>query len=111
MQHCGERVQRDLVRRTNADSFAQLLNGGIAVVPALAGCPIEVPWAGLRPLCTVDQLPIIGPDPRFEGLYHATGHFTMGIISAPATAEAVAHWLAGTPCALDLAPFSPARLV
>jgi glycine/D-amino acid oxidase-like deaminating enzyme len=58
----------------------------------------------------VDGLPIIGPDPRWAGLFHATAHFKMGIISAPSTAEALSHLIAGTPCPLDLAPFAPSRL-
>lgn len=58
----------------------------------------------------VDGLPIIGADPRWAGLYHATAHFTMGIISAPSTAGAIAHLVAGTPCSLDLAPFAPGCL-
>jgi len=97
-------------KRVTAGAVAQLLTGALTLVPALAGCALEAPWAGLRPRCTLDGLPIIGADPRWRGLYHATGHFTMGIISAPATAEAMAHLIAGTPNELDLAPFAPARL-
>lgn len=97
-------------KRSTAGAVAGILAGAIAVVPALRNSVLEAPWAGLRPRCTVDGRPIIGPDPRWRGLYHATGHFKMGIISAPATAEAVAHHLLGTSCSLDLTPFAPSRL-
>ena len=46
-------------------------------------------WAGLRP-ATPDDLPIIGSVPDFDGLYLATGHGTLGVTLAPATAAALA---------------------
>jgi glycine oxidase len=108
---CGATVEdAGYDTRVTAGAVAGFLSRAIAVVPALAGCPLDTTWAGLRPRCTVDGLPIIGPDPRWDGLYHATAHFKMGIISSPSTAEAIAHLVAGTPCPLDLAPFAPSRL-
>jgi glycine oxidase len=98
-------------KRVTAGAVAQLLAGALTLVPSLASCALEAPWAGLRPRCTADGLPIIGADPRWRGLYHATGHFTMGIISAPATVEAMAHLITGTPSELDLMPFAPSRVV
>jgi glycine oxidase len=108
---CGATVEHaGYDTRVTAGAVAQFLSGALALIPALRDCPLESTWAGLRPRCSVDGLPIIGPDPRWAGLFHATAHFKMGIISAPSTAEALSHLIAGTPCPLDLAPFAPSRL-
>lgn len=48
----------------------------------------QLQWAGLRP-ATPDDLPIIGGVPGFDGLYLATGHGTLGVTLAPATAAAL----------------------
>ena len=42
------------------------------------------------PAHQADHQPLVGPDLRIAGLYWATGHFTMGILLAPATARAIA---------------------
>ncbi|MBI3973432.1 MAG: glycine oxidase ThiO [Chloroflexi bacterium] len=107
---CGATVEdAGYDTRVTAGAAAQFLGAALTLVPPLRDCPLESTWAGLRPRCTVDGLLIIGADPRWEGLYHATGHFKMGIISAPSTAEAIAHLIAGTSCDLDLTPFAPDR--
>ena len=92
-----------------AGAIEGLLRGAFAVLPALRDCRLESLWAGLRPRCTADELPIIGPDHRLRGLYHATGHFKMGIISAPITAQAIAAVVMGRESPLPLDAFAPGR--
>ena len=92
-----------------AGAIEGLLRGAFAVLPALRNCRLESLWAGLRPRCTADELPIIGPDHRLRGLYHATGHFKMGIISAPITAQAIAAVVMGRESPLPLDAFAPGR--
>jgi glycine oxidase len=90
--------------------------GGIAglvaaagrVLPALLEWPLTETWAGYRP-GTPDDLPILGPDPDAERLFHATGHFRNGILLAPITAEIVAALVLGRRPPLDLTPFSAER--
>ncbi|MGH3046950.1 MAG: NAD(P)/FAD-dependent oxidoreductase, partial [Gaiellaceae bacterium] len=67
-------------------------------------------WAGFRPL-TPDGLPFIGRLPRWEQLYVAAGHGTMGFTLAPATGEALARLVAGDAPADLLAPFRPDRAI
>ena len=69
----GEAVGYDT--KVTAGALWELLRGALTLIPTLRECPLDSMWAGLRPRCTVDSAPIIGPDPRFQGLYHATGHF------------------------------------
>ncbi len=65
-------------------------------------------YLGFRPYCP-DHLPIIGPDPRAPGLWHATGHEGAGIGLSAGTGSLLAQALSGRGLALDLAPFAPDR--
>ena len=65
-------------------------------------------WAGLRP-STPDSLPIIGPAPRHDGLYLATGHGMFGVTYAPATAQAIKHLLVDGDAPPEIAPFGLER--
>jgi D-amino-acid dehydrogenase len=72
--------------------------------------PVEtgVAIAGMRP-ATPDSLPLIGAVPGCNGLFTATGHGTLGLTLAPATAAAlVPQVLHGAP-APELAPFTIER--
>lgn len=60
---------------------------------------------------TQDGLPLIGAIPGARGAYVATGHGVWGILSAPATGEAMAELiLDGAARTIDLSPFDPQRL-
>jgi D-hydroxyproline dehydrogenase subunit beta len=80
----------------------------VALFPVLARVQAIRAYTGFRPYCP-DHLPVIGPDPRVPGLYHACGHEGAGIGLAPATGELVAAALAGVEPPVDPAPFRPER--
>lgn len=88
--------------------LARVFAAATALCPALAGAEVRRTWAGLRPV-TPDGLPIIGAEPRLQGLWYATGHGRNGILLAGLTGLLVKQLLAGEPAAEDLTPFSPAR--
>lgn len=92
----GATVERDggFDKRTTPAGIRWLLGAALETVPALADAPLEETWVGLRP-GTPDDLPILGPDPRVQGLFYATGHFRNGILLAPITAEVIADLLTG----------------
>jgi glycine oxidase len=95
-------------KRVTADAVGRMLTRALRLAPALADATFREAWAGLRP-GTPDRLPILGPDPRFAGLYHASGHYRSGILLAPATARSLAALILEGRSHDDLAPFSPAR--
>ena len=64
--------------------------------------------AGLRP-STPDSLPIIGPVPGSDGMFVATGHGTLGLTLAPATAAALAPLVLHDKSAPELARFTVER--
>lgn len=80
----------------------------MALFPFLAGVRLLRAYHGFRPF-TPDHLPVIGPDPRIAGLWHAGGHEGAGIGLAPATGALIAAQIAGTTPDLDPTPFLPAR--
>lgn len=88
-------------KRLTAGGVAAMLACAVDAVPTLRDARFLDAWTGLRPR-TPDQQPIIGPDP-IAGLFWATGHYKMGILSAPATAEVVANLIEGRrpPVAVD----------
>src|SRR5690606_35012407 len=85
-----------------------LLDAAVALVPALAGAPLDAAVAGLRP-GSPDGLPLIGPAPGAPGLLLAVGHHRHGILLAPATARLVADLVAGRALPPAAAAFAPAR--
>jgi glycine oxidase len=91
-----------------AKSIANLFRGATRVLPGLEDARFLDAWAGLRPFCP-DYLPIIGPDAGIRGLYWATGHYTMGILSAPSTSRAIADLIDTGKTSLPIEEFSAAR--
>jgi glycine/D-amino acid oxidase-like deaminating enzyme len=88
----------------------QLAREAGALLPALADVPIMRVYGGFRPYLP-DHMPVIGPDPRLPGLWHATGHEGAGVCLAPATGELLADKLTGRPGRLDPAPFQVSRFL
>lgn len=101
-----ERVGFD--KSVNPRVLAEMAGKAIALFPFLANVSALRSYFGFRPYCP-DHLPVIGPDPRAPGLWHACGHEGAGIGLSVGTGALVAATLAGTPPALDLVPFAPQR--
>jgi glycine oxidase len=95
-------------KRVTAGGMASVINNAIEIMPCVADQAVIETWAGLRPRAP-DDLPILGPDPRVEGLIYATGHYRNGILLAPITARAIGELVIKGESSVDLAPFSVAR--
>lgn len=94
-------------KQITADGVAKMLDAARRAVPALGAARFVEAWTGLRPHSPDDQ-PVIGPD-RLGGLYWATGHFTMGILSTPATADVLASLIEGRAPRVPISSMSPRR--
>ncbi len=88
--------------------LAAMAGKAIGLFPFLAGAKALRSYFGFRPYCP-DHLPVIGPDPRAPGLWHACGHEGAGIGLSVGTGALIAAALTGADPALDLAPFAPER--
>jgi D-hydroxyproline dehydrogenase subunit beta len=76
--------------------------------PFLAQVRVLRAFHGYRPL-TPDHAPVIGPDKRTPGLWHAWGHEGAGIGLAPATGALIAALVTGATPGVDPTPFDPGR--
>jgi len=93
-------VRYDVVRLLAAQA--------IRLFPMLADISLMRVYRGFRPYCP-DHLPVIGPDPRVPGVWHACGHEGAGIGLAPATGALITELLAGRATRAAPDPFSPTR--
>ncbi len=101
-----ERIGFD--RTTSHEVLGRLAAQAISLFPVLAGVRVQRTYRGFRPYCP-DHLPVIGPDPRVDGVLHACGHEGAGIGLAPATGRLIMEAITEKAASLDLAPFSPVR--
>jgi glycine oxidase len=76
-----------------AGGVHELLREAYRLLPEVAEMELVEAMAALRP-GTPDNLPLVGPSPRLDGLVLATGHYRNGILLAPLAAERVADLLA-----------------
>ena len=87
-----------------------MLRRAIHYLPSLAELRVIRTWTGFR-ASTPDKLPLIGPDPRDNSLWLATGHEGLGITTSMATAELLACAFTGRTPPIDPEPYLPARLL
>jgi glycine/D-amino acid oxidase-like deaminating enzyme len=78
--------------RNTAAGIRDLLDAACELLPMGWGATLLAAHVGLRP-ATPDELPVLGPDARLEGLVHASGHFRNGVLLAPLTAGLIADWV------------------
>jgi len=94
-----------LVEATTIDGFLAALG---RLLPAAAGLGLTHAWRCSRP-ATADRLPVIDRAPGLDNVWLTAGHYTTGLLLAPATGDAIATWIAsGAPPPLA-APFRIAR--
>ncbi|MFN8146197.1 MAG: FAD-binding oxidoreductase [Candidatus Nanopelagicales bacterium] len=101
-----ERVGFD--RTVSYDVLGRLAAQATALFPVLGAARVQRTYRGFRPYCP-DHLPVIGLDPRVDGVVHACGHEGAGIGLAPATGRLVAQALTGVATSMPLDAFSPVR--
>jgi D-hydroxyproline dehydrogenase subunit beta len=72
----------------------ELARKAVGLFPFLGDVPVMRTYGGFRPYAP-DHLPIIGPDPRVPGLWHATGHEGAGIGLAASTGRLITELFLG----------------
>ncbi|MFD7666540.1 NAD(P)/FAD-dependent oxidoreductase [Streptomyces sp. NPDC059788] len=104
----SSRERAGFEERFRVPVLRELAHKAVTLFPVLGRVPVIRAYGGFRPY-TPDHLPVIGPDPRLPGLWHATGHEGAGIGLAPATGELLARLYAGERPHLDPEPYRVAR--
>ena len=88
--------------------LARIFASVAELCPALDRAKVHRTWAGLRPIDT-DGIPIIGREPRLDGLWYATGHGRNGILLAGITGVIIRQLLSGESPGQDIEACSPTR--
>jgi len=101
-----QQIGFDAAMRTGV--MEQVAAKALRLFPFLADHQVMRAYGGFRPFMP-DHLPLVGPDHRVPGLWHATGHEGAGIGLAPVTGDLIAAMMTGADPELDVAPYSPAR--
>ncbi|MEO8633646.1 MAG: glycine oxidase ThiO [Gemmatimonadales bacterium] len=91
-----------------AAGLAEIFTGVSALIPTLARGEVLRTWAGLRPV-TPDGLPVVGAEPRLEGLWYATGHGRNGVLLAGITGLILAQLMNGENEVERIAALRPER--
>ncbi|MFF0223613.1 NAD(P)/FAD-dependent oxidoreductase [Streptomyces sp. NPDC004629] len=104
----SSRERRGFDERIEAAVVGELAGKAMHLFPFLAGVPVMRAYGGFRPYVP-DHLPVIGPDPRLPGLWHATGHEGAGIGLAPGTADLLAALMTGAEPEIPAAPYAVTR--
>ncbi len=95
--------------KTTTDAGAEeLTSAAERLLPLLTQAGVTRHWAGLRP-GSPDHLPFIGGYAELPGLILNTGHYSTGIVAAPASARLAVDLALARQPALDPAPYAPAR--
>jgi glycine/D-amino acid oxidase-like deaminating enzyme len=82
----------------------ELARKAVGLFPFLAEVAVMRAYGGFRPYAP-DHLPVIGPDPRVPGLWHATGHEGAGIGLAASTGRLVCELFLGLTPHVAAEPF------
>ncbi|RZS32851.1 glycine/D-amino acid oxidase-like deaminating enzyme [Herbihabitans rhizosphaerae] len=100
----SSRQRVGFAERVDAHVLRALARKAVGLFPVLATVPVMRAYGGFRPYAP-DHVPVIGPDPRLPGMWHATGHEGAGIGLAAATGRLIADLVTGAAPVIDLAPF------
>ncbi|SFI10048.1 glycine oxidase ThiO [Modicisalibacter xianhensis] len=91
-------------KATTAEARESLHASALCIIPALAQCPVEHHWAGLRP-GSPDGIPFIGAAPGLQGLSVNAGHYRNGLVLAPASTRLLVDALLGRTPIVDPEPY------
>ncbi|MFT3661683.1 MAG: FAD-dependent oxidoreductase [Gordonia sp. (in: high G+C Gram-positive bacteria)] len=101
-----ERVGFD--RTPSLPAIREIAAKALRLYPSLREVSVMRSYLGFRPYCP-DHLPVIGPDSRVPGLWHAAGHEGAGIGLSVGTAKLLVQALTGADTDLSLDPFAVDR--
>jgi D-hydroxyproline dehydrogenase subunit beta len=105
----SSRSYADTSAALDAALLARMVRRAQRFLPDIGALQLLRCWAGFRP-ATPDGRPIIGRIPGHARHWVATGHEGLGLTTAMGTAGVWLDLLLGRPPAIDVAPYSPARL-
>jgi|SRR5690554_2389480 len=102
---CGSTLEHTgFDKSTSEEARDELYGAALGMLPALAECPVEAHWAGLRP-GSPKGVPYIGPVPGVAGLYVNAGQYRNGLVMAPGSVRVLADELLQQAPTIDPTPY------
>ncbi len=95
--------------RITMETIRRFAKGAMRFIPKLKDVNCIRAFAGLRPLCYVDDLPILGKVDSPSGFVLATGHSGEGIMLAPLTGKLISELITENRTSIPIDAFSFSR--
>jgi glycine/D-amino acid oxidase-like deaminating enzyme len=96
-------------QRIDSEILGRMLARAEGYLPGVKALSALRSWTGFR-AATPDKLPLIGPWPRQENLFLATGHEGLGITTSLGTARLVVDQLLERKTEIPAEPYLPSRV-
>lgn len=106
----GGTLEEDASVEVNHGVIASIRNNLDAALPGLGAVATTHAWCCFRPVHP-DGLPVIDRVPGLDNAWLTSGHFRTGILMAPATAAALAAWIASGRPPTEIAALAATRLL
>ncbi len=103
-------LEEDASVEVNQGVIASIRNDLDAALPGLGAVATTHAWCCFRP-AHPDGLPVIDRVPGLDNAWLTSGHFRTGILMAPATAAALAAWIASGRPPTEIAALAATRLL
>ena len=100
----GERAPDDGSTEVDRATIAAFRAELSRLLPAAAGLRFTHEWSCSRP-ATADRLPVIDRAPGLDNVWLTAGHYTTGLLLAPAAGHALASWIHSGVAPESAAPF------
>jgi glycine oxidase len=88
----GDQVPDDGSPEVDPHAIESFRAGLSRLLPSAATLRLTHAWSCARP-ATADRLPVIGRAPGLDNVWLTAGHFTTGLLLAPAAGHAIASWI------------------
>ena len=95
--------------RVTMETIRGLARGAVKLIPKLKDVNCIRAYAGLRPHCYVDELPILGKVDSLPGLVLATGHASEGLMLAPLTGKLISELITENRTSMPIDSYSFSR--
>lgn len=96
-------------KEVDQNMLADMVRRAQQYMPALGSMSAVRVWTGFR-AATPDKLPLIGPCPRFNSVFLATGHEGLGITTSLGTARILVNQVTGSKPEIPITPYLPSRM-
>jgi len=106
----GTTYERDsgFINHSTSEGLESIMNAALQMAPSLEDAQVVTHVSGLRP-ASGDSLPLIGPIPRWQGVYMVSGHDRRGMGLSLISTRIITDLIAKGHSPVPIGMFDPAR--